>query len=66
MASPALGSVGILMQRVCYGIILPGLVIGAVLYIHIPAKYGMSALRLFAKHWLIAQSLFERFETPVT
>jgi hypothetical protein len=38
--SPALGSAGPLMKRVCYGIVLPGLVIGAVLYIHIPAKYG--------------------------
>lgn len=28
------------MKRVCYGIIIPGLIIGAVLYIHIPAKYG--------------------------
>lgn len=30
------------MKRVCYGIVLPGLIIGAVLYVHIPAKYGMS------------------------
>lgn len=30
------------MKRVCYGIVLPGLIIGAVLYIHIPAKYGES------------------------
>jgi hypothetical protein len=37
--SPALGSAGPLMKRVCYGIVIPGLVIGAVLYIHIPAKY---------------------------
>lgn len=28
------------MKRICYGIVLPGLIIGAVLYIHIPAKYG--------------------------
>jgi NAD/NADP transhydrogenase beta subunit len=43
--SPALGSAGPLMKRVCYGIVLPGLIIGAVLYIHIPAKYGTSMTR---------------------
>jgi len=47
--SPALGSAGPLMKRVCYGIVLPGLIIGAVLYIHIPAKYGTSIQRCNAE-----------------
>lgn len=41
--SPALGSAGPLMKRVCYGLVLPGLIIGVTLYAHIPAKYGESS-----------------------
>lgn len=47
--SPALGSAGPLMKRVCYGLVIPGLIIGALLYIHIPAKYGESRLRTIAE-----------------
>lgn len=44
--SPALGSAGPLMKRVCYGLVLPGLIIGVTLYVHIPAKYGESLSHL--------------------
>ncbi|WVW84350.1 hypothetical protein I302_106384 [Kwoniella bestiolae CBS 10118] len=39
VASPALGSAGGLMKKVCYGLALPGLFITATIYTHLPAKY---------------------------
>lgn len=38
VASPALGSAGQLMKRICYGIALPGLVASCMLFVHMPAK----------------------------
>ncbi|PPJ60808.1 hypothetical protein CBER1_02324 [Cercospora berteroae] len=38
VASPALGSAGALMKRICYGIALPGLVASCMLFVHMPAK----------------------------
>lgn len=35
VASPALGSAGPLMKRVCYGIALPGLVASCMLFVHV-------------------------------
>lgn len=39
LASPALGSAGLLIKKVSYGVALPGLLVTAVLYSHISAKY---------------------------
>ncbi|KAI9369816.1 transmembrane amino acid transporter protein-domain-containing protein [Aspergillus egyptiacus] len=39
VASPALGSAGPLMKKVCYGLALPGLIVSAVLMLHLPAKH---------------------------
>ncbi|ORY88583.1 transmembrane amino acid transporter protein-domain-containing protein [Leucosporidium creatinivorum] len=39
VASPALGSAGPLLKKVCYGIAIPALIVGSVIYIHMPAKY---------------------------
>jgi hypothetical protein len=39
VASPALGSAGITMQKVCYGLALPGLIASTMLLVHFPAKY---------------------------
>lgn len=39
LASPALGSAGLLIKKVSYGVALPGLLATAVLYSHISAKY---------------------------
>lgn len=50
IASPALGSAGQLMKRVCYGLALPGLVVGGVLYTHIPAKYIFVRLLRNSRH----------------
>lgn len=39
LASPALGSAGPLIKKVSYGIALPGLLVTAILFSHIAAKY---------------------------
>ncbi|OJJ01697.1 hypothetical protein ASPVEDRAFT_71733 [Aspergillus versicolor CBS 583.65] len=39
LASPALGSAGPLIKKISYGIALPGLIVTAVVYSHIAAKY---------------------------
>lgn len=60
VASPALGSAGVLMKRICYGLALPGLIVTAMLVTHITAKYIM--IRILrgshhltnntVKHWI--------------
>ena len=35
VASPALGSAGPLMKRICYGIALPGLIASCMLFVHV-------------------------------
>ncbi|KAF3006062.1 hypothetical protein E8E13_010942 [Curvularia kusanoi] len=39
VSSPALGSAGHVMKKVCYGIALPGLIVSTTLFIHFAAKY---------------------------
>ncbi|KAF5022810.1 hypothetical protein F66182_5152 [Fusarium sp. NRRL 66182] len=42
VASPALGSAGVIMKKVCYGFALPGLIVTAMIVTHsqkVPAKY---------------------------
>ncbi|KAK1854439.1 amino acid transporter [Colletotrichum chrysophilum] len=61
LASPALGSAGPLIKKVSYGIALPGLLVTAVLYSHIAAKYcfvrflrGTRHLQAnTVKHWAV-------------
>ncbi|KAI5481936.1 aldolase [Pseudohyphozyma bogoriensis] len=50
VSSPALGSAGILMKKVCYGIAIPALLVGAVLYTHLPAKYIFVRAMRGSKH----------------
>ncbi|CAK1368228.1 N amino acid transport system protein [Cercospora beticola] len=38
VASPALGSAGVTMKKVCYGLALPGLIASGMLFVHLPAK----------------------------
>ncbi|KAF9739246.1 hypothetical protein PMIN06_005272 [Paraphaeosphaeria minitans] len=60
VASPALGSAGPLMKKICYGIALPGLIVSTTMYIHFAAKYffirflrGTSHLARNTKtHWM--------------
>lgn len=35
VASPALGSAGHLLKKICYGVALPGLLVGATLSLHV-------------------------------
>lgn len=35
VASPALGSAGVLMKKVCYGLALPGLIVSTTLFVHV-------------------------------
>ncbi|KAL3496057.1 transmembrane amino acid transporter protein-domain-containing protein [Aspergillus germanicus] len=61
LASPALGSAGPLIKKISYGIALPGLVVTAVLYSHIAAKYCFVRLLRGSpdlqsntpKHWVV-------------
>jgi hypothetical protein len=46
IASPALGSAGILMKKVCYGLAMPGLLVGCIINSHMPAKYSKRIARL--------------------
>lgn len=39
LATPAFGSAGTVFKKVCYGIALPGLIIGVGIYQHVAAKY---------------------------
>ncbi|GAA6009160.1 hypothetical protein JCM10207_004288 [Rhodosporidiobolus poonsookiae] len=39
VASPALGTAGVLIKRIAYGLALPGLLAAAVIYTHMPAKW---------------------------
>ncbi|KAG9611999.1 amino acid transporter, partial [Aureobasidium melanogenum] len=50
VASPALGSAGVTMKKVCYGLALPGLCIGTVLLCHLPAKYVFVRILRGSKH----------------
>jgi len=35
VASPALGSAGVLLKKVCYGLALPGLCVSTLLFVHV-------------------------------
>ncbi|GFZ50956.1 hypothetical protein JCM24511_08714 [Saitozyma sp. JCM 24511] len=50
ITSPALGSAGPLLKKVCYGLALPGLLVGCVLYTHIPAKYVFVRILRNSRH----------------
>ncbi|SMR59251.1 unnamed protein product [Zymoseptoria tritici ST99CH_1A5] len=50
VASPALGSAGPTMKKVCYGLALPGLLATTTITIHIPAKYVFVRLMKGTKH----------------
>jgi hypothetical protein len=50
VASPALGSAGVTMKRVCYGLALPGLTVSMVLFTHLCAKYVFIRLLKGTRH----------------
>ncbi|RAK75440.1 putative amino acid transporter (Mtr) [Aspergillus fijiensis CBS 313.89] len=50
VASPALGSAGRLIQKVSYGIALPGLLATTTIFIHLPSKYIFVRLLRGSRH----------------
>ena len=50
IASPALGSAGVIIKKICYGLALPGLVVGAVLFVHVAAKYVFVRMLRKSRH----------------
>lgn len=50
VSSPALGSAGPVLKKVCYGLALPGLICGALLNTHIPAKLVFVRLLRNSRH----------------
>ncbi|OJD37901.1 amino acid transporter [Diplodia corticola] len=56
VASPALGSAGVVMKKVCYGLALPGLIVTTTLMTHYPAKYAFVRI-LRGSHHLASNSV---------
>ncbi|KAL4904423.1 hypothetical protein BDW74DRAFT_168446 [Aspergillus multicolor] len=50
VASPALGSAGSVIKKVCYGIALPGLIVSMVFLLHLPAKQIFVRMLRGSKH----------------
>ncbi|KAF7860680.1 hypothetical protein EAF04_008199 [Stromatinia cepivora] len=50
VASPALGSAGLVMKKVCYGLALPGLLVSTILLSHLPAKFLFLRILRGSKH----------------
>ncbi|KAL0260957.1 hypothetical protein SLS55_004649 [Diplodia seriata] len=50
VASPALGSAGVVMKKVCYGLALPGLIVTTTLMTHYPAKYAFVRILRGSRH----------------
>ncbi|SGY39804.1 BQ5605_C003g02279 [Microbotryum silenes-dioicae] len=65
VTSPALGSAGPVLKKVCYGLALPALIVGSVIYLHLSAKYifvrllrgGPHLVSNSAIHWITWLSL---------
>lgn len=55
VASPALGSAGLLMKRVCYGLALPGVVVSTFLFVHVSRQ--SSQVSKLPKIFLLTKSL---------
>ena len=47
VGSPALGSAGVLMKKICYGLVLPGLLVTEILYIHVSTRIITFASKRF-------------------
>ncbi|KAH8433006.1 uncharacterized protein LDX57_010642 [Aspergillus melleus] len=50
VSSPALGSAGGLVKKICYGIALPGLIVTTTIVTHLPAKYIFLTLLRGSRH----------------
>lgn len=47
VASPALGSAGVLMKKVCYGLAIPGLIMSETLYLHVSFLKSLTFKRTY-------------------
>ncbi|KAJ9202769.1 hypothetical protein DTO164E3_2742 [Paecilomyces variotii] len=56
VASPALGSAGVMVKKVAYGFALPGLIVTTTLVIHLPAKYIFVRILQGSRH-LVANTV---------
>lgn len=56
VASPALGSAGGTLKKVCYALALPGLLVSTTIFVHVPAKYILIRLLRGSKH-LVANTM---------
>ncbi|EON62596.1 hypothetical protein W97_01820 [Coniosporium apollinis CBS 100218] len=61
VASPALGSAGVLIKKICYGFALPGLLVTTTLVIHLPAKYIFVRLLRGTHH--LSENTFRHWAT---
>lgn len=61
VASPALGSAGVLLKKVAYGFALPGLIVTTCLYTHVSCQYHVHA-PLTQRRFLLNTSSFVYFE----
>lgn len=66
VASPALGSAGVTMKKVCYGLALPGLVASCMLFVHVSNSTGLTSCTLTDHVQLPAKSIFMRFMRGTT
>ncbi|GAD94188.1 amino acid transporter, putative [Paecilomyces variotii No. 5] len=56
VASPALGSAGVMVKKIAYGFALPGLIVTTTLVIHLPAKYIFVRMLQGSRH-LVANTV---------
>lgn len=61
VASPALGTAGFLMKKVCYGIAIPGLVVSMFFNLHLAAKYMFVRLLRGSSH--LTENTFRHWAT---
>lgn len=61
VASPALGSAGVLMKRICYGLAIPALLVSLCIYAHLAAKFVFVRILTGSVH--LAQPTFKHWAT---
>ena len=70
VGSPALGSAGVLMKKICYGLVLPGLLVTEILYIHVSplmivcADHKNTLLTLTVDRQVRLRSRVEKLKAP--
>ena len=60
VASPALGSAGVLMKKVCYGLAIPGLIMSMTLYLHVSTTLSSGRVTPTNSQQITAKYIFLR------